>query len=171
MAYIKSLSGLPRYTVTYIANGTAITKRIKKGDDCIANAPSVSKPNSTFRGWRLDNQPIDSPIAYYACMGNGIVLYAIWISSVTHGGTITAGAGNWGYDTHPDGSGYNWSTGAGGDCDGRCGIANCGVYHYNVWGGSGYNTPNGDGTYTAHPGYHGPLSSSWTENVDTIVVG
>lgn len=177
MGYVKFTYALG-YKVTYIANGIQNKKMLRKNTDCIANAPTVSRPGCTFLGWREDTTPSAIVIPYKPCDRNGIVLYAVWSKTITHGGTITAGAGYWGYDTNPDGSGHNWSTGAGGDCDGRCGIPNCGVSDYYVWGGSGHNDPIIDpitglptGRYDAKPDWHGDLSASWSKNDTTIIVG
>ncbi len=162
MAWIKSgtISG---YVVVYIANGVQIKKRVKKGADCILAAPEVSKDGWAFRGWREDNRPVPQTLPSKVCDHKGIVLYAVWSKSITHGGNIYHAPGTYGYDTNPDGSGKNWSTGAGGGCDRRCGIPNCGVSEYHIWPGNGYNTPNGDGTYTPHPGSHGDLYFNWTK--------
>ena len=169
MAWIK-IGTKSGYVVTYVANGEYIKKRIKKGADCIAAAPTVSRSGYSFRGWREDTQRIAQVLPSRICDSNDIVLYAVWTRTVVHGGNISIGAGYWGYDTNPDGSGYNWSAGGGGDCDHRCGY-NCGVTYYNIWPGSGWNEANGDGTYTPHPGWHNSLSTSWTKSNTIVDVG
>ena len=170
MAWVK-INPVLGYVVVYIANGVQIKKRVKKGDDCILVAPEVSKVGWSFRGWREDSQPVPQTLPSKICDRKGIVLYAIWSKSITHGGHISGPEGYWGYDTNPDGSGKNWSGGAGGDCDGRCGIPNCGVSEYHIWAGSGWNEAyidpiTGQTRYIPHPDWHGPLSADWTK-VDT----
>lgn len=176
MAWLKT-NLILGYVVIYVANGTQIKKRVKKNDDCIAAAPSVSKPGYAFLGWREDNRPIEQVLSRKICDRKGIVLYAVWKKTIVHGGTVTAGAGEYGYDTEPNGSGKNWSTGATGPCDRRCGY-NCGVTGGHTWIGSGWNEANidpitglPDGTYTPHPSWHGDLSAEWTKTDTSIAVG
>ena len=176
MAWVKT-NPLLGYIVIYVANGIQIKQRVKKNDDCILVAPSVSKVGNTFLGWREDTRPVAQVLPSKICDHKGIVLYAVWSRSIQHGGTITVGPGNWGYDTEPNGSGKNWSTGSGGSCDRRCGY-NCGVTEYHVWQGSGWNEAEIDpltglptGRYIPHPGSHGTLTHSWTKTDTIISVG
>jgi hypothetical protein len=176
MAWNKT-NPLLGYVVIYVANGIQIKKRVKKGDDCILVAPEVSKSGNTFLGWREDTRAVAQVLPSKICDQKGIILYAVWSRSIVHGGNISAGSGYWGYDTNPDGSGKNWSGGKGGDCDRRCGY-NCGVTHYHIWNGNGWNEAEIDpltglptGRYIPHPGWHGPLSANWTKTETRITVG
>ena len=166
MAFVECVIRSAGYDVIYVANSTQTIIKIEDGADCIANAPTVTKSGWTFLGWREDTQANPNVLPSKICDQDNIILYAVWkqIGTVIHGSYVTHSAGYWGYDVDANGAGYNWSNGAGGTCDGRCGISGCGVTGGIVWQGSGYNTPNGDGTYTPHPDWHGELSGTWTRS-------
>ena len=75
---------LSAHTVTYhIDTNNVVTQDVADGEDCIANAPSVSVSGYTLHGWREDTTASSTVLSTKTCDQDGIHLYAVLKQTIT----------------------------------------------------------------------------------------